>query len=67
VFFIFGFGPQQQELGPGLTRTCVRCSNTTVWQRIRESKRFTLFFIPIARWGKRELEVCPICGYAVSA
>lgn len=67
MFFIFGFGPKQEDLGPGLTRTCVRCGNTAVWQRIRESKRFTLFFIPIARWGKREFEACPICGYAVSA
>ncbi|WP_026373229.1 zinc-ribbon domain-containing protein [Agrococcus lahaulensis] len=67
MFFIFGFGPKQEEVGPGLTRTCVNCNNTAVWRRIRESKRFTLFFIPIARWGKREFEACPICGYAVPA
>ena len=66
MFFIFGFGAKQQDLGPGQTRTCARCNNTTVWGRTRESKQFTLFFIPIARWGRHEYEVCGICGNAVA-
>ncbi|WP_072313664.1 zinc-ribbon domain-containing protein [Agrococcus sp. Marseille-P2731] len=66
MFFIFGFGSKEHELGAGQTRTCGRCGNTTVWNRLRTAKQFTLFFIPIARWGRRELEVCTICGNAVT-
>lgn len=66
MFFIFGFGAKQRDLGPGQSRTCPRCSNTTVWARVSEAKQFTLFFVPIARWGRREFEVCGICGMAIS-
>ena len=67
MLFIFGLGTKHQDLGPGPTRTCPRCGNTTVWARARESKQFTLFFIPVARWGRRELVACSICGHAEAA
>ncbi len=65
MFLLFGFGTKQQDLGPGGLRTCSRCSNTTQWSRMRQFKQFTVFFVPIARWGRRQLEVCGICGTAV--
>ena len=65
MFFLFGYGTKQKHLGPGRTRTCPRCSNTTQWQRMREFTQFTVFFIPIARWRRREYEICGICGTAV--
>ncbi len=65
MLFIFGGGSKQRDLGPGQTRTCPRCHNTTVWSRVAESKQVSLFFIPVARWGRREFEVCGICGTAV--
>ncbi len=65
VFFLFGFGTKQEHLGPGQTRTCLRCHNTTQWARLREFKQFTVFFVPVARWRRRQLEVCGICGAAV--
>lgn len=66
MLFIFGFGGKQRDLGPGATRTCPRCGNTTVWSRVQTFQQFTLFFIPIARWRRRELEVCGVCGEAVA-
>ena len=65
MFFLFGFGTKQQDLGLGEVRTCPRCGNTTQWSRVRQVKQFTVFFVPIARWGRRQLEVCGICGTAV--
>ena len=65
MFFLFGFGSKQRHLGPGETRTCSRCGNTTRWERVRQYKQFTVFFVPIARWGRRQFETCPICGAAV--
>lgn len=66
VFLLFGFGTKRKQLGLGQTRTCPRCNNTTQWARIREFKQFTVFFVPIARWQRRNLEVCGICGTAVA-
>ena len=65
MFFLFGFGTKQQDLGPGEFRTCPRCGNTTQWARVRQVKQFPLFFVPIARWGRQHLEVCRVCGTPV--
>ena len=65
VFFVFGLDTKQQHLGPGETRTCPRCHNTTQWTRMREFRQFTVFFVPVARWRRRLFEVCGICGTAV--
>jgi hypothetical protein len=65
VFFLFGLGTKQQRVGPGETRTCPRCHNTTQWARMREFRQFTVFFVPLARWGRRRFEACGICGAAV--
>jgi hypothetical protein len=66
LFFIFGFGTKQKPLGAGEVRTCPRCHNTTRWMRMREFRQFTFFFVPIARWKRREFEICGICGTAIA-
>lgn len=66
MFFLFGFGTRQKPVGPGETRTCPNCHNTTRWTRIRQYKQFSLFFVPVARWKRRQLEVCGICGTTVA-
>ena len=65
VFFLFGFGTKQRELGPGQVRTCPNCGNTSQWARVQESRQLTVFFVPVARWARKHLEVCGICGVAV--
>lgn len=67
VLLFFGYGTKQKDLGPGQVRTCLRCHNTTQWTRMREFKQLSLFFIPVARWKRRQFEVCGICGAAVVA
>lgn len=66
MFLLFGFGTKRKHLGPGATRTCPNCRNTTRWSRFRQYRQFSLFFVPVARWKRRELEVCGICGAAVT-
>ena len=65
MFLLFGFGTKQRHLGPGDSRTCPRCHHTTRWARMRQYRQFTLFFVPVARWKRQELEVCGICGTSV--
>ncbi len=65
VFFLFGFGTKQQDDGPGEVRTCSNCGNTSQWARVREFRQLSVFFVPIARWGRQHFELCTICGTAV--
>lgn len=65
MFFLFGLGTKQRPEGPGETRTCPRCHNTTQWARVRQFRQFSLFFVPVARWKRRDLEVCGVCGTSV--
>lgn len=65
MFFFFSFGVKRQDLGLGDVRTCPHCGNLTQWAKVRQVKQLTLFFVPIARWGRRQLEVCGICGSVV--
>ncbi|WP_137144808.1 zinc-ribbon domain-containing protein [Mycolicibacterium sp. CR10] len=65
LFFLVGYGTKQKYLGPGQVRTCPRCHNTTQWSQMREFTQFTVFFVPLARWKRRQFEVCGICGQAV--
>jgi hypothetical protein len=67
VFFLFGFGSKQRELGPGQVRECPNCGNTSQWTLLQESRQFTVFFIPVARWGRQRYEMCGICGVTVAA
>ncbi len=66
MFFLFGFGTKQRDLGPGEVRTCPRCGNTTQWRRIRQFRQFSVFFVPLLRWRRETLEVCGVCGTAVA-
>lgn len=65
MFFLFGFGTKERHLGPGEVRTCPRCGNTSRFARVRQARQFTVFFVPIVRWGRRQLEICGVCGTAV--
>jgi zinc-ribbon family len=65
MFLLFGFGSKRKALGPGDTRTCPRCHNTTQWARMKQYKQFTVFFIPVARWKNQHFEECTICGAAI--
>ena len=67
MFLLFGFGTKQRDDGPGAVRRCPHCGNTSQWARVRQFTQFSVFFVPIARWGRRRLEVCGICGTAVEA
>ncbi|MDQ1200844.1 zinc-ribbon domain-containing protein [Rhodococcus sp. SORGH_AS_0303] len=64
MFFLFGYGTKRSSLGAGSTRTCPRCHNTTQWERMRQYTQLSVLFIPVARWKRRVLEVCGICGTA---
>jgi zinc ribbon protein len=65
IFLLFGGGRRVKQLGAGDTRECPRCHNSSRWERLRSYHELTFFFIPILRWGRRELEGCAICGETI--
>ena len=67
MLFFFGYGTKQKYDGAGGVRTCPHCHNSTQWTRMREFKQFTVFFVPVARWKRRQFEVCGVCGTAVAS
>lgn len=64
MFFmgIFGGGEKAEELGRTSPHTCPRCHNTEPWTVFEVHKYFSAFFIPVARWSRRYLASCSICG-----
>jgi hypothetical protein len=67
LFLLFGGGTRLRERGPGAVRECPNCHNTTRWTRVKRVDELTFFFVPVLRWGRQELEACPICHAAVPA
>ena len=66
MLLIAGVTQKTNDQGPGATRTCPRCSNTTQWHRQKSFRQFTLFFvIPVWRWGRRIYAQCGVCGQTV--
>ena len=62
LFLLFGGGTRLKDRGRGSQRTCPRCHNTASWQRLCRFHEVTFFLIPVLRWGREEVECCPVCG-----
>ncbi len=63
-FLFFGYGSKVRLRGAIDERTCPRCHNTARWQRFERWRYLSLFFVPVARWHREQLDACPVCGYA---
>lgn len=63
-FLFFGYGSKVRLRGATAERTCPRCHNTGPWQRLERWRYLSLFFVPIARWHREQLDACPVCGCA---
>lgn len=63
-FLFFGYGSKVRLRGAIAERTCPRCHNAARWQRFERWRYLSLFFVPVARWHREQLDACPVCGYA---
>ena len=63
MFIIWGSKYFTKVIGETVTRyRCSNCNNANPFQIIKQSKWFTIFFIPIFPYSTKYLELCPICG-----
>ena len=58
---IIGFGVTEILLST-LVFTCEACGNHAAHQLTKQSRRFSLFFIPLFSVGTKYLDSCTTCG-----
>ena len=62
MFVIWGFGGRRKYTDVVTKDTCGACGTEQVMNIIVDYGCFTLFFVPIIKFGKKYYEVCPHCG-----
>jgi transcription elongation factor Elf1 len=65
MMVIFGWGNDAKALSEGFFIRCPNCSNATQWQIVETSKRFSLYFVPVAKWSSQYWLVCPVCSSGI--
>ena len=61
MFLIFGIGVSETLLATLVVR-CETCGNQAAHQLTKQSRRFSLFFIPLFSVGSKYLDTCTACG-----
>lgn len=59
---VLGWGSGAKELGAGFVTTCTNCNNTSPFIVVESSKKFTLYWVPVAKWSKKYFYICPVCS-----
>lgn len=61
AMIIYGWGEGVKALGEGFVQACGNCGRISRWVVADQSKRFSLYFVPIVKWNHHFLYVCPAC------
>lgn len=56
-----GWGGKRKRIGNFGIRKCPNCNNWQPQGIYELSRQATLYFIPVAKWGKEYYVICPIC------
>lgn len=63
---IWGFGRRTvKRHGAAVSQRCPNCGNSGWFQLMTVRRWFTLFFIPIVPYSRRDLLICPVCSRGV--
>lgn len=62
MFVIWGFGSRRKYTDVLVKDTCDACGTQQNMNILMDYGCFTLFFIPVIKFGKKYYEVCPHCG-----
>ncbi|NLX95986.1 MAG: zinc-ribbon domain-containing protein [Rhodopirellula sp.] len=60
---LFGFGKGAKQLGEGFVHLCDNCNNANRFIVAEVSRKASVYFVPIAKWSREYVYVCPICSY----
>src|SRR3989344_1062719 len=56
-----GWGGKRKRIGNFGMQKCPNCHNWQAQGIYELSRQATLYFIPVAKWGKEYYVICPIC------
>jgi len=55
--------PSYKEVVNIYSEICPICHNNVVFKLVETSKRFTMYWIPVAKWSKKYYAICSICEH----
>ena len=59
---VFGWGGGRiQDHGPALPMSCSNCNNETVLHAVTMRKFFSLFWIPLIPYSRKDMLMCSVC------
>ena len=64
MFLIFGLTASETDLATPVF-ACRRCGNRAAHRLVKQSRRLSLFFIPLVPVGSRYYDTCTACGYVM--
>ena len=63
---IWGFGRRTvKRHGAAIFQRCPNCGNSGWFQLMTVRRWFTLFFVPVVPYSRRDLLICPVCSRGV--
>jgi uncharacterized protein YjbI with pentapeptide repeats len=62
---VYGWGRGSKRLGEGFIGRCYHCSNQRRFVVVESSQRFTLYWIPVAKWNRHYFYICPVCNHGI--
>lgn len=66
MFIVFGWGHTKTHNYGEINRShCSRCNSETAWELNRTSEWFTLFFLPVFPYLRKNYVSCSVCGNTV--
>jgi hypothetical protein len=61
---IVGWGGKKNVLGTILiSDPCPNCSNVAEWEVLEFVQEVRMYFLPVARWGRKYAFACSICSH----
>ncbi len=68
MILIGGWGKKTKKIADAGLIKCKNCNNTAAFEIRELANTASAFFIPVAKWNKKNYLICPICtaGYELS-
>lgn len=58
-----GIIPSYKKIIDVHSEKCLVCHNTVVFKLVETARKFTMYWIPVAKWSKKYYLICPICEH----
>ena len=55
--------PSYKKITNIYSKDCSICHNNVVFELVEVAKKFTMYWIPMAKWNKKYYINCPICEH----